>query len=161
MNNHTITGLKATLECDLEILSDLSKLIQSKGFESIDEYFKHLLDDNIKSELKNFSLDEIIEYFINCITDNQYWASGETYFNSQRTFTFIDAYKILKEVDSEFPYPDWEQISQNCRIALDEAFKQGILEHAAQAKDGDFYIEIKDKTMSYSLLYQLYKKVPS
>ena len=61
MNKHTITGLKATLECDLEILSDLNKLISSKGFESIEDYFKYLLDENIKSELKDLSPDEINE----------------------------------------------------------------------------------------------------
>lgn len=54
-----------------------------------------------------------------------------------------------------------KKISRHGRIALGKAFKQEILENAKKTKDGDFYIKIKDKTMSNSALYQLYKKTPS
>lgn len=164
MNKHIITGLKGTLECDLEILSDLSKLMRSKGFESIEDFFRYLLDENIKSELKDLSSDEInemITYLIDGITDNESWESGDNYFNCERPFTFMNAYKALKDCDSEFPYSDWDQISRHGRIALGKAFKQRILDDAKQKKVGEFYIELKDKTISNSALYQLYKKAPS
>lgn len=160
MNKHNITGLKATLECDLNILSDLSKLIDSKGFNSADEFFKHLLDENMKNELIDLSfnkINEISEYLITGILHNESWEGGVTYFNSNRPFTFMHAYKTLKECDSEFPYPDWDKISRHGRIALGKAFKQGILENAKQTKSGNLYIKLKDKTMNNAALYQLYQ----
>jgi len=94
------------------------------------------------------------------ILDDESWELGESYFKSKH-FTFVYAYKTLKSVDPDFPYPNWDRISKSSRILLGRTFKKKVLEAAEKVNNDEFFINLKDELLSNAALYDIRQKLPS
>lgn len=163
MKNYNTDFGKITFECDIETGSALVHAAKSKGYESINEYFQYLVDENAKNQLHDFSnneIDEVVQYLMEGILDDESWELGESYFKS-KPFTFVYAYKTLKSVDPDFPYPNWDRISKSSRILLGRTFKKKVLEAAEKVNYDEFFINLKDELLSNAALYDIRQKLPS
>lgn len=163
MSNCNTNFGKTVFEIEPKLAMSLIEVAQSLGYTSMNDYFEYLVEEHVKNALKDLSveqIDAIVKDIIEGILDDESWETGESHFR-HKPFTFVYAYKTLKSVDSNFSYPNWDQISKSSRNILGRTFKKHVLLQAQTVQENKFYINLKDELLSNAALYEVRKKTPS